>query len=230
MIDLDYKNLATGVEERLDEIFADDLRGYNSQITKFQYFETPSLANLKSIIMSLEWEVTDDHLIDLIQEIKRLQKAYSENDQLKKLLRLIFHLGRYIRIHKSHTHPYIFKMLFRFYNSSSKIASGKYSNHENAKIVNNEIKRYLSLKAYLKRENKSIFRRSLKKANTLEESLLSSIDSLSKQKPFASKDASKNHYRNLNNDFKELKSFIYLEIKKLREDLQRIVTLIHKKA
>jgi hypothetical protein len=219
-----------GVEKRLDEIFADDLKGHNSQISKFKDFETLSLANLKSIIMSLEWEVTDDHLIDLMQEIKRLQKACIKNDQLQKLFRLLFNLGRYIRIHKSHTNPYIFKMLFRVYNGSAKIASGNYSNHENTKIVNNEIKHYLSLKAYLKRKNKSIFRRSLKKANTLEKSLLSSIDSLSKQKPYKSKNASKIHYRTLNNNFKELKKFIYLEIKRLREDLQRIVTLIDKKA
>ena len=160
MIDLDYKNLATGVEERLDEIFADDLRGYNSQITKFQYFETPSLANLKSIIMSLEWEVTDDHLNDLIQEIKRLQRAYIKDDQLQKLLRLLFFLGRYIRVYKSDTHPYVFNSLFRTYNGVIKITSGKYSNHQKANIVNDEIKRYLALKAYLKSKNKKISKNS----------------------------------------------------------------------
>jgi hypothetical protein len=225
---MDYNNLAIGVEERLDEIFADDLKGHNSQITKFQHFETPSLANLKSIIMSLEWEVTDDHLIDLMQEIKRLQKAYNKNHQLQKLLRLLFHLGRYIRIHKSHTHPYIFKMLFRVYNGSAKIASGNYSNHGNAKIVNDEIKHYFSLKAYLKRENINISRPSLKKVNTLEKNRLSPIDSFSKESIYQTKDLDKIHSRNLNNDLKELKKFIYLEIKKLREDLQGILALIHK--
>ncbi len=230
MIDLDYNNLTMGVEKRLGEIFADDLKGHNPRISKIKYFETPSLANLKSIIMSLEWEVTDDHLNDLIQEIKRLQRAYIKNDQLQKLFRLLFHLGRYIRVHKSDTHPYIFKLLFRVYNSSAKIASGNYSNHENAKIVNDEIKHYLSLRAYLKRENKNISRSSLKKVNTLEKNRLSPIDSFRKERIYQSKDVSKIHSRNLNNDLKELKKFIHLEIKKLREDLQGILTLIHKKA
>ena len=230
MIDLDYNNLTMGVEKRLDEIFADDLKNHNPQISKFKHFEKPSMANLKSIIMSLEWEVTDDHLNDLMQELRRLQKAYIKNDQLQKLFRLLFHIGRYIRIHKSDTHPYIFKLLFRFYNSSAKIASRKYSNHENTKIVNDEIKHYLSLKAYLKRENQKISKPSLRKVNTLEKGLLSSIDSLSKQKPYRSKDASKIHFRTLNNDLIELKKFIYLEIRKLREDLQGILKLIQKKA
>jgi hypothetical protein len=230
VIDLDYKNLTMGVEKRLDEIFADDLKKHNPKISKFQYFEKPSLANLKSTIMSLEWEVNDDNLDDLIQEIRKLQKAYVKNDQLQKLFRLLFHLGRYIKIHKGDTHPYIFKLLFRFYNSSAKIASGKYSNHEKHKIVNNEIKHYLSLKSYLKRENKNIFRRSLKKANTLEKNLLSSIDSIDKQKPYQSEDNIKISYKNLDNDLRELKKFIYLEIKKLRLDLRRIMALIPKKA
>jgi hypothetical protein len=219
-----------GVEKKLDEIFADDLKKHNPKISKFQYFEKPSLANLKSAIMSLEWEVTDDNLNDLIQEIRRLQKSYVKDDHLQKLFRLLFHLGRYIKIHKGDTHPYIFKLLFRFYNSSAKITSGKYSNHENTKIVNDEIKHYLSLKSYLKRENKNIFRRSLKKANTLEKNLLSSIDSIDKQKPYPSEDTTKISYKNLDNDLRELKKFIYLEIKKLRLDLRRIMALIPKKA
>ena len=230
MIDLDYNNLTIGVEKRLDEIFADDLKKHNPKISKFQYFEKPSLTNLKSAIMSLEWEVTDDNLNDLIQEITRLQKSYVKDDHLQKLFRLLSHIGRYIKIHKSDTHPYIFKLLFRFYNSSAKIASGKYSNHEKDKIVNNEIKHYLFLKSYLKRENKNIFRRSLKKANTLEKNLLSSIDSIDKQKPYPSEDNIKISYKNLDNDLRELKKFIYLEIKKLRLDLRRIMALIPKKA
>jgi hypothetical protein len=230
VIDLDYNNLTIGVEKRLDEIFADDLKKHNPQISTFKHFEKPSLANLKSTIMSLEWEVTDNNLYDLIQEIRRLQKAYDKEDQLQKLFRLLFYLGRHIKIHKSDTHPYIFKLLFRFYNSSAKIASGKYSNHEKDKIVNDEIKHYLSLKSYLKRENKNIFRRSLKKANTLEKNLLSSIDSIDKQKPYPSEDNIKISYKNLDNDLRELKKFIFLEIKKLRLDLRRIMALINTKA
>ena len=230
MIDLDYNSLTMGVEKRLDEIFADEQKSHNPQIPKFKYFETPSMANLKSTIMSLEWEVTDDNLNKFIDEIRNLQKAFVKDDQLQKLFRLLFHLGQYIKIHKSHTHPFIFKLLFRVYNSSAKIASKKCSNYEIAKIVNDEIKRYLSLKSYLKRKNKNFYRHTANKINTLEKSRLSSIDSLGKQKPYQSKDAGKIHPSTLNHNFMELKKFIYLEIKKLRKDLQRITALIDTKA
>ena len=230
MIDLDLNNLTIGVEKRLDEIFSDDLQKNNAKIAKLKHVKPPSLASLRNIIMSLEWEVTEDYLKDLLQELSRLQRVYIKNDQLQKLFRLLFHLGRYIRVRKSDTHPYIYKLLFRVYNGLAKIVSGKYPYHENAKIINDEIKRYLYLKAYLKRKKINISRRSLNKVNTLEKNHLSSIDSFSKERIYQSKDASKIHSRTLNNDFRELKKYIYLEIKKLREDLHSILTLIHKKA
>jgi hypothetical protein len=210
VIGLDFNNLTMGVEKRLDEIFSDDLQKNNAKIAKLKYVKPPSLASLRNIIMSLEWEVTEDYLKDLLQELSRLQRAYSKNNQLQKLFRLLFHLGRYIRVYKCDTHPYVFNSLFRAYNGVVKITSGKYSNHQKANIVNDEIKRYLSLKAYLKSKNKNISRRTLNKLNTSEKSRLSSIESFSKEILYQSKDASKTHYRTVNNNFIELKKFIYL--------------------
>jgi hypothetical protein len=229
MFNLDYNDLTMGVEKRLDEIFADDLQSRNSQEDKLKFVKPPSLVGLRNIIMTLEWEVTDDHLKDLMQELSKLQRTYIKDHLLQKLLGLLFYLARYIRVYQSDTHPYIFKMLVRTYNGLAKIASGKYPNHQKTKIVNDEIKRYLSLKSYLKRKNKKNYRQTVSKINTLEKSLSSPIDAFSKQKPYPSKDASKIHYRNLNNDLRELKKFIHLEIKKLREDLQRILALISEK-
>jgi len=107
--DLDLNNLTMGVEKRLDEIFSDDPQKNNAKIAKLKYVKPPSLASLRNIIMSLEWEVTEDYLKDLLQELSRLQRAYIKNDQLQKLFRLIFYLGRYIRVYKCDTHPYVFK-------------------------------------------------------------------------------------------------------------------------
>jgi len=218
-----------GVEKRLDEIFAEDMKSKNLQKAKIKIVKPPSLANLRNIIMSMEWEVTDDLLKELMQELSRLQKAYNKDSVLQKLFRLLVHLSRYIKVHKSDTHPYIFKMLFQAHNGLTKIASGKCSNYQKAKIVNDEIKRYISLKSYLERKNKNISRRTVNKINALEKDLLSPIDSFSKQRPYPSKDTGEIQYRTINIDFVELKKFFYLEIKKLRRDLQRIATLIHAK-
>ena len=218
------------VEKRLDEIFGEDMKRTETKEAKLKLVKPPSFASLRIIIMSLEWEVTDDNLKDLMRELSRLQRVYIKDPALQKLLGLLFHLGRYIKIYQSDTNPHIFKMLFQAYNGLTKISSGKYSSHQKAKIVNDEIKRYLSLQSYLKRKNKNIYRRAVNKLNTLEKSRLSSIDSLGKQKPYQYKGAKKIHHSTLNNNFMELKKFIYLEIQKLRKDLQRITALIDAKA
>lgn len=229
MVNLDFKNLTMGIEKRLDEIFADDRQRNNSQTSKIKYIKAPSLESLRNIIMSLEWEVTNDHLNDLMQELSMLQQAYVKEDHLQKLFRLLIHLVRYIKVYQSDTHPYIFKMLFRAYRALTKIISENYSSDQKAKIVNVEIKRYLALKGCLKRKNKKNYRHTVNKLNKLEKKLILPIASFSKQKPYPFKDTSKIDYRNLNNDLRELKKFIYLEIKKLREDLQRLLALIDKK-
>lgn len=227
MIDLDFDKLAIGVEERLDEIFADELQSSNPKIVKFKYAKPPSLTSLRNIIMSLEWEVTDDHLNDLMQELSKLHRAYKKDGQCQKLLRILFMLGRYVRVYQSDTHPYVFKMITRAFKVLAKIASGKYSDHRKARLVNEEVKRYFSLKAYLKFKNNRIQERSTNKLNTLEKSRLSSIGPYSKQKSYQTGHLVKIDLRDLNKNFREMKKLIYTEMKKLREDLHRIFSLIH---
>ena len=200
MRDFDFNNLAKGVEKRLDKIFPEEFQIHDPKAAKLKFVKPPSLASLRNIIMSLEWEVTDKDLNDLMQELSRLQRAYKKDNQLQKLLKLLFYLGQYIRVLQSDTDPNIFKTLFQSFNVLVKIASGKYSNHQKAKIVNNEIKHYLSLRSYLKRKNKNIYRSTANK-----------------------------YFNTLNENLVELKKFIHLEVKKLRKDLQRLVALMDTK-
>ena len=217
------------VEKRLDEIFGEDMKRTETKEAKLKLVKPPSFASLRIIIMSLEWEVTDDRLKDLMQELSRLQKAYNKDHLLQKLLKLLFQLGLYVRDYQSDTPSHIFKMLIQAYNSLTKIASGKYSNHQKVKIVNNEIKRYLLLKSYLKRKNINVFRHKTNQFNTPEKNVSPSTGSFRKQKQYGSKDTGKIQYRTLNTNFMELKKFIYLEIQKLRRDLHKIATLIDAK-
>jgi hypothetical protein len=227
---LDFKNLAIGVEKRLDEIFADELKGYDPQIKKVKHLQTRSLANLKNIIMALEWEVSIDYLNDLIQELSRLKRAYNKDSQVQKLLQLLSYLGRYIKVHQDNTHPEVFNMLFQAYNGLIKIASEKYSSHQKAKIVNHLIMRYLSLKSQLKQKNKNVYRNKINNIKRLKESLSPPVASVSKPKKYPFRDSKELHYqnKNSNNRFQELKKFIHLEIEKLRKEIQSIKLSIQK--
>ena len=231
MIKLDFKNLAIGVEKRLDEIFADEPKGYDPQIKQVKYLQTRSLANLKNIIMALEWEVSIDYLNDLIQELSRLKRAYNKDSQAQKLLQLLSYLGRYIRVHQDKTHPEVFNMLFQAYNGFNKIASEKYSSHQEVKIVNHLIIRYLSLKSQLKQKNKYIDSNKINNIKRLKENLSQHVASVRKPKKYPFKDSKEIHYQNKNSNyrFQELKKFIHLEIEKLRKEIQSIKLSIQKK-
>jgi hypothetical protein len=81
----------------------------------------------------------------------------------------------------------------------------------------------------MKRKNTIKSRRTVDNLSILDKDLLSPTNSSRKQIPFPLKDKGKIHYSTLNYNFNEMKKFIYLEIKKLRKDLQRIATLLHAK-
>ena len=231
MINLDFNNLAIGVEKRLDEIFADEPKGYDPQIKKVKHIQSRSLANLKNIIMALEWEVSIDYLNDLMQELSRLKRAHIKDSQAQKLLQLLSYLGRYIRVHQGNTNPEVFNLLFQAYNSLIKIASEKYSSHQKAKIVSHVIKRYLSLKSQLKQKNKYIDSNKINNIKRLKENLSPPVASVHKPKKYPFKDSKEIHYQNKNSnyEFQELKKFIHLEIEKLRKEIQSIKLSIQKK-
>ena len=222
-MDLDFKKMAIGVEKRLDDIFADDLHTQNPNRMKFECTKPIPLANLRNIIKSLEWEVTENNLNDLMREVSRLQRVYITDDLLHKFFRILFFLSRYINVYQSDTHPYVFKMLFRVFMSIEKIVSGKYSHNKRVQIVNDEIKRYLSLRNYLKRKtgNRRKYRRTVNQLNASGKSGLSTTDSIDNRKIY---------YHSKKKNFKELKKNISLEMKKIRSALQRIVEFINQAA
>lgn len=228
MIDLDFNKLAIGVEKRLDEIFADDFQTRNPKIVEMSTAKSRSLASLRNIIMSLEWEVTDKNLGDLMRELSRLQQVYNKDDQRRKLLRILFLLGRHVRVYQSDTSPSVFKMLFRVYNGLVKIESEKFSDHQKTTFVNAEVKRYLSLRDYLKRKNSLIRKHAMNNLNKLGESRLSANYSNPVQKPYQLNDRNKISKKTLDGYFMELKNFFCTEIKKLRLDLHKLAILLPK--
>ena len=167
-----------------------------------------------------------------MREVSRLQKVYITDDLPQKLFRILFILSRYIKVYQSDTHPYVFKMLFRVFRSLEKVVSGKNSHHKRAQIVNDEIKRYLSLKDYLKRKtkNRKTYQRTVNQLNASDKSVLSPTDSKDITKPYRTIGNRKIFYYSIENNFKKLKKNIYLELKKIRGDLQRILEYINQAA
>ncbi|VAW41261.1 hypothetical protein MNBD_DELTA04-1177, partial [hydrothermal vent metagenome] len=83
------------------------------------------LRQLKAIVLSLDWEITDATLEELSQEISNLQELeIFHNDQVSQIyLQGLDKVGNYIRAEQAYAHPNAMKLLLTLYYDFEKIIS-----------------------------------------------------------------------------------------------------------
>jgi len=108
-------NLVSDIENQLDDFFGDEKK------------ETPaasptiSMEKLKSIILSIDWEITDSCLNDLVGETQDLMPQFETDRLAQILLRMLNSLGRYIQKRKVNAHPDAIKRIMSVFSSFEKI-------------------------------------------------------------------------------------------------------------
>ncbi len=113
-------DLTVGIDE-YDENF--DTGG----VDLFDYLEDADspLARLKSIILSIDWEITDDILRQFNQELHDLRDIWADNKINVIYVQALEKLSRYIYKEKSSAHPSAIKLLLTFYANLEKIVSNE---------------------------------------------------------------------------------------------------------
>jgi len=105
------------------------------------------LRELKSIVLSLDWEITDEVMGGFFQEIQRLKDRYSNEKILVSFLHLLDSIGKYIKINKSKAHPHAGKLLNSTYMSLEKVIRSQHlTSLERKRMLAREVKRYRRLK------------------------------------------------------------------------------------
>jgi hypothetical protein len=79
------------------------------------------LRTLKTIIWSIDWEITDEILLQLNLELGRLQQHYQEDKTVLKFLQLLEAIGKYIKKRKGRSHPESVILLREFFNELERI-------------------------------------------------------------------------------------------------------------
>jgi hypothetical protein len=113
----DFRN---ELEERMDNFFQDNaaLTGDGNRL------DDSPLKWLKAIVMSIDWEITDDCLTEFIEQINRLKVTFYRNDKIALMfLKLLGSLGKYIKDQKTNSHPDAIKLLILTYKSLEKIVT-----------------------------------------------------------------------------------------------------------
>lgn len=111
------ENLVNDIENRLDDFFEE------SSPTPSAAKPNVSMEKLKSAVLSIDWEITESCLTDLIEETDALMPHYQHDRLSHTLLRMLRAVARYIRLHKAQSHPDAIKRVMSAFASLEKITS-----------------------------------------------------------------------------------------------------------
>jgi len=107
------------------------------------------LLNLKAIVLGIDWEITDQDLNELRQEVVRLEEKFAESRPRLILLQGIGTLGAYIKLKKSDAHADAFKILHLFYESLEKIVTAEMTLEEEKAVLFPAVEKFNSFKTLL---------------------------------------------------------------------------------
>lgn len=81
------------------------------------------LENLKAVVLSLDWEITEQTLEELQAEVKVLKQTYEQDKIISTFLQLLESLGRYIKVHKAHSHPQAVQLFIKTFEGLERAAT-----------------------------------------------------------------------------------------------------------
>ncbi len=145
----DVDTLNSELESRLDDLF-----GENNVPLQDAEVSDPSehypLAELKNLILSIDWEITDDVLEKLLQQIGDLKLTYKHDKIVLTFLQILRSLGDYIKTNRAKSHPKAFKILNSVFSNLDKVVLSKDMGETvKKKILRAEMNRYKELRAQI---------------------------------------------------------------------------------
>lgn len=112
--------------------------------------EDSPLRNLKSVVLSLEWEISDDVMFRLGDEVGVLEKEYKKDKILVAFLQILGSLGKYIHKKKADAHPDSIALLNSVYDNFEKaMLAPNLSEMDKKKLLAGEVNKYKKLKVII---------------------------------------------------------------------------------
>lgn len=104
------------------------------------------LMELDAIVLSLDWEITDENLEKLLSEIERLKTLYKDARLPYMFLQLHGSVGKYIASKKVDAHPDSIKLLHSVHAGLEKILMNPDMDETEKKNLSEEVKKFKGLK------------------------------------------------------------------------------------
>jgi hypothetical protein len=137
------------VEDRLEDLFGDQEPAEDVKKDAEQVKGHP-LRELKTTVLSIDWEITDEVMTKFVEQIAALQNTYQKDKIILVFLQLLGSIGEYIRINLGKSHPDAFKILNSLFENLEKtVLSEDMPEADRKKILAGELNKYKKLKSQL---------------------------------------------------------------------------------
>ena len=140
----DEDNFRSQVEDRLDHLFREESpEATDEQIGLVEH----PLKNLKAVLLSIDWEITDSTMDSLLNEIKNVEYVYSEDKIILTFLQLLASIGRYVKANKGRAHPDATRVINSVYEALERVAlTEDMTRPEKEKMLLDEVAKFKKLK------------------------------------------------------------------------------------
>ncbi len=131
---------------------------YDGDIDLFEFVgeEESAITRLKTIVLSIEWEITDDILRELNEELRELRKIWSQDRINLVYIQVLDKLSKYIYQERADANPNSIKLLISFYTNLEKIVlEENISEEDKKKILMEDVERFEKFKKIIGRSKKS---------------------------------------------------------------------------
>lgn len=120
--------ISTQLEMKLKELFGEDetdageLEETAEPLDESDFIvEGNILTQLKSLVYSIDWEIKDAYLTDLISEAERLQQEFIDDKYLQILFKMMISITNHILKRKAEAHPNSIPLLKEVYEGIEKL-------------------------------------------------------------------------------------------------------------
>jgi hypothetical protein len=191
------------------------------------------LAELKNLVLSIDWEITDEVLVGFLAQIDDLKNTYKKEKIVLMFLQLLGSLGEYIKTNRGNAHPRTFKILNSVFSSLEDVVVSKdIAESEKKKILRAEMDKYKQLRKQVsKKKAIQVSKKKIKPVQQVKPKVKApettkaaahpdKVFAAAKTKNLTPKQVAAQPYDTLAEAVEELKQFIHSELSALRQELE----------
>jgi hypothetical protein len=192
------------------------------------------LAELRNLVLSIDWEITEEVLDSFLSQIDSLKATYRNQKIILTFLQLLGSLCVYIKTNRGNAHPKTFKILNSVFSRLEEVVlSANMAQSKKKKLLRAEMDKYKQLRNQVsKKKATEVIRKEVISAPKEIESLIQAplqkeavqsgrkISERAAKKSRATDQGAPQSIANLAEAVEELKNFIHSELNALKQELR----------